>query len=78
MDGRIAQLPRRIVNLSNDQPDAASVSEPVFASASQQTRRSRESAELKDPQRFLNISRYLLMAAFFPIPAIPPGLIVAG
>ena len=66
MDARIAHLPRRIANLSNDQPDPATISEQVHAAVSQQTRRSCNSSDLDDAQRYLQIPRYLLMTAFCP------------
>ena len=78
MDDRIAQLPRHMENLLNGRPDAAPLYAPVTAAASQHTRRSRKSAESEALQRYHQVSRCLLTAAFSAIAAIPPFLISTG
>ena len=78
MDERAEHLPRRILDISHTRPDAASFPEQVLATVSRLTRRARESAELNDPQRYLQIFRFPLIPALFPHWGRPAGAHNAG
>ena len=77
--GNVAEdLSIRIMDMSQTDPNSVSIADQASVNVSLLTRRNRRLADLNDPHRYLEISRFLQMSSMSPHWGRPIGPDSAG